>query len=417
MSLIQRDRSEGQLFAEGHLSDIMRVWSEQLDDEVESIDADTLLATEPSAWVEHLVSRFKRNAPLLRADEVFQSSPQDADIDVSHDIRFGRRLDGRPSTTRGTRVSFHVPHNGETDLFRYRPSRSNMSPMRAGVHPGELTFTYLITQGTSPHDVLREFEHELGLIEDVAAAVAKDVAGWNAQLPDAARDLLDSRRHKLTADHDLVAAFGFPVRKRVGAAKTFAVPTSRRQILPPTTSPKAEVPPPEPALDAATFDAILGVCRTMSLVMERSPGAFAGMGEEDLRTQFLVALNAQFKGAASGETFNCEGKTDILIRHQDRNIFIAECKFWKGPASLEGAVDQLLGYLAWRDTKVAILLFNRNKDFTSVVEQIGAVVRGHQNFLREAARGGETEFRAVLHQQGDSQRELHLVVLAFDVPV
>lgn len=69
----------------------------------------------------------------------------------------------------------------------------------------------------------------------------------------------------------------------------------------------------------------------MVLVMERSPHAFAKMGEEDLRTHFLVQLNGLYEGQATGETFNFEGKTDILIRVEGKNIFIAECKFWTGP--------------------------------------------------------------------------------------
>jgi hypothetical protein len=87
---------------------------------------------------------------------------------------------------------------------------------------------------------------------------------------------------------------------------------------------------PEPVLDEKNYRAILEVIQSMAMVMERSPTAFAAMGEEDLRQHFLVQLNGHFEGAASGETFNYQGKTDILIREQDRNIFIAECKFWRG---------------------------------------------------------------------------------------
>ena len=48
---------------------------------------------------------------------------------------------------------------------------------------------------------------------------------------------------------------------------------------------------------------------------------------------------------ATGETFNAEGKTDILIRTDGRNVFIAKCKFWKGQKALHVAIDQMLGYL------------------------------------------------------------------------
>ena len=78
--------------------------------------------------------------------------------------------------------------------------------------------------------------------------------------------------------------------------------------------------------------------------MERSPSAFNNMGEEDLRQHFLVQLNGRFEGAATGEIFNYQGKTDILIRSGDRNIFIAECKFWHGEKAFKDTVDQLLSY-------------------------------------------------------------------------
>ena len=76
------------------------------------------------------------------------------------------------------------------------------------------------------------------------------------------------------------------------------------------------------------YEEILRIMRNMVQGMELSPRAFVGMQEEDLRTHFLVQLNAQYEGQATGETFNFEGKTDILIRVQGKNIFIAECKFW-----------------------------------------------------------------------------------------
>jgi hypothetical protein len=63
----------------------------------------------------------------------------------------------------------------------------------------------------------------------------------------------------------------------------------------------------------------------------------------------------------SSETFNAAGKTDILIRVEDRNIFVAECKFWKGEKHFIPTIDQLLSYTSWRDTKTAIILFNRQK--------------------------------------------------------
>jgi hypothetical protein len=82
----------------------------------------------------------------------------------------------------------------------------------------------------------------------------------------------------------------------------------------------------------------------MSLVMERSPTVFENAREEDIRVHYLVQLNGQYHGKATGETFNHSGKTDILIRHENHNVFVAECKFWAGYKALKETTHQLLGY-------------------------------------------------------------------------
>ena len=133
--------------------------------------------------------------------------------------------------------------------------------------------------------------------------------------------------------------------------------------------------------------------------------------------QFLVTLNGQYEGKATGETFNYLGKTDILIRDGNSNLFIAECKFWDGPKVLYETVDQILRYTSWRDTKAAIFLFNRNKNLTRVLEQVAPTFREHPNFVREISYGSETEFRFVLRHKDDPARELTVTVLVFEVPV
>ena len=45
------------------------------------------------------------------------------------------------------------------------------------------------------------------------------------------------------------------------------------------------------------------------------------MDEEALRSHFLVQLNGHYEGQATGETFNYEGKTDILIPVGEKKYF------------------------------------------------------------------------------------------------
>lgn len=155
----------------------------------------------------------------------------------------------------------------------------------------------------------------------------------------------------------------------------------------------------------------------MSLVIERNPSAFTTVDEETLRTHFLVPLNSNFRGMASGETFNAAGKTDILVKHEDRILFIAECKFWTGPKSLTDAISQLLSYTTWRETKAAILLFSRKKDFTAVLDQVPGVFAAHPQHVRREPYAKPTGFRFILRSPIDPQRHITVTLLAFNVPV
>src|SRR5262245_59047525 len=116
--------------------------------------------------------------------------------------------------------------------------------------------------------------------------------------------------------------------------------------------------------------------RSMALVIERNPAAFASLDEEAIHTHFLLQLNGHYEGGATGETFNTSGKTDILIRVENRNIFIAECKLRRGPKTFNEAVDQLLGYLSWRDTKCALLIFNKTRDSGAVRQKMHEAMEG-----------------------------------------
>ena len=164
------------------------------------------------------------------------------------------------------------------------------------------------------------------------------------------------------------------------------------------------------------YESIISILRNTGGMLERSPKTFAGMKEESLRDLFLVTLNSHYGGQVTSETFNKSGKTDILVRDGDRSVLIAECKIWRGQASLCGAIDQLLQYVTWRDTNTAILLFNRNKEISQVVAQIPVVVSKHPNFKREIPISGDGTYRCVLGHRDDSNRELIVTILVFEVP-
>jgi hypothetical protein len=75
-----------------------------------------------------------------------------------------------------------------------------------------------------------------------------------------------------------------------------------------------------------------------------------------------------------------------------------------------------LRYLSWRDTKAAITVFNRSAGFTAVLRKIAEAVPKHPNFKREAGRADESTFRYIFRQPNDTNCEIVVTVMAFDVP-
>jgi len=168
-------------------------------------------------------------------------------------------------------------------------------------------------------------------------------------------------------------------------------------------------------MEVQDYEAALRVIRSQRNALERSPTTAAKLDEEEIRDLLLVSLNAQFEGAAGGELFNGDGKTDILIRVDDRNIFIGECKVWAGPKTIDEALAQLFGYLVWRDTKAAILLFVRNKDVSAVVRKAIDKIKDHSNHKRSDAFNDTSagEYAFTMHAEGDTEREIHLTLIPF----
>lgn len=402
------------LFWQHDLSAMQRQREEKLYQQVNDIERNQLLTPSVDDWCDYFEQLFKIEPLQLRKDEI-QVDQGEINVDVSQDqarVIFDRT---QPFYIRGTRIEFLVPFNGNQELFNYRPSSHTLSPPFGTVNDGVLILTYTRTD----HDaeaVKAAFDKDVSEIEKYLQWIAQDIKPFNDSLRAKIRQRVEARRDKLLRDHGLVSALGFPLRRRQAATETYVVPSVRRKTTLPSPPTATNEFVPEPTLETREYEHILSVVSNMVSVMERSPKAFRGMEEEDLRQHFLVQLNGHYEGQATGETFNFDGKTDILIRVDGKNVFIAECMFWRGPESLRKKVDQLLGYTSWRDTKVAILIFNREKNFSAVVSKIPDVVASHPNFKRRLPYTSETGSRFILHHRDDKNRELMLTVLAFEVP-
>jgi len=403
------------LFNRVRIFDVLETQRQKIKQEVQALDANYVLSASEEDLIRSLVDQLSLEVPTMDESSIHMDYGE-ADIDarsLPNRHVFDR---SRPVYIKGVQVTVTIPFEGDAGFFQIQPQTFVWQDLpEAKVSMSELRITYLRTD----HDaaaIKQAHEMALGILKRNLANLKTSVDEFNGQLERQVRSMFKERKTKLLADAQMAEAIGIPMNRRHGVPMTYAVPIQKRK-------PKIERPPvttgkfqPEPVLPMEEYENILTIIRNMVQVMEQSPKAFEGMGEEDLRTHFLVQLNGQYEGRATGETFNFQGKTDILIREEGRNVFIAECKFWRGEKVLLETIDQLLSYLSWRDTKTALLVFNRNTNFTDVLRKIAETVPAHKCFKRDLGKTGESSFRYVFQQPNDSNRELVLTVIAFDIP-
>lgn len=152
--------------------------------------------------------------------------------------------------------------------------------------------------------------------------------------------------------------------------------------------------------------------------LEKYKNLYDKFGEEGFRDFFLPHLNSiSVKHTATGETFNKIGKTDILIQDDHgNNIFIAECKLWKGEIAFLQAINQLLErYVTWRDEKVAIIVFNKDvQNFTGVISTSTTAITKHPLFNSYEGQRFPTSYSYTFKHPDDDKRIIKLELILFN---
>jgi hypothetical protein len=198
------------------------------------------------------------------------------------------------------------------------------------------------------------------------------------------------------------------VRKHLDAVKLFCVRRESQSLGNDSETLRSS----HPTSDDAKYNRILKIIYDTFVTMERHPRAYAKKQEHDLRDHLLTVLSTHYPNT-TGETFSKRGRTDILVRHDGTNVFVGEFKFWRGLKSFHETIDQVLGYLTWRDSKAAIVCFVNNNEINPVLEQIKSGSSEHPCFIRLESKKAESWFQFEFKLNSDSSTNVHLAVLCF----
>jgi len=404
----------------GSLRDFLDQQKSAIKIKIDSEDSNYILNVSEEDYCQYLLKEFMLEPPELDIQNMYINDQRESDIDVSQDHNRVIRNRNEPFYLKGIRIEIAVPYTGNRGLFHFQTSMFTTSPPMGMIGDNEVGLVYE-TLEHNPEHLKKDYQRDINEINRWLGFVKNEVDPFNDSLEPFIKQYLQHRKQKLLKDQSMVQALGLPIKKRDNLPETYPVPVNRRKVK--IAKPNAPTDPyyPEPALDGKVYEEILETIQNMALVMERSPETFKKLSEEEIRDHFLMNLNATFEGKATGETFNNIGKTDILIRDNNKNVFIAECKIWRGQKQLSETIDQLLGYTSWRDTKTAILIFNKNRNLTAVLQKIDPTMKSHQCFkrdhkLKNTKINPETTFSYTYHHPNDSNKELKLTITVFDIP-
>uniref|UniRef100_B0T920 Uncharacterized protein n=1 Tax=Caulobacter sp. (strain K31) TaxID=366602 RepID=B0T920_CAUSK len=375
---------------------------------VDKLAEDRLLNTDVEALVDYFVQLHHVEVPVILADQITVSEHE-------RDIQVYSHWKETVITVPGTAFDFEIPFTGEADVFKLQPNTYDTAPPQGEVRGQTIHFS-IAGRDLKQDEIRQTFEQTRAAIERYLGWHRELWAGLDAQVAMAVRARIEQRRARLLTQKSLAAGLadlGVKLKEKSGDPKTYAAPAVKKKIAP-TLPPMRPSGPPDPTLDKGQFQDILRLISGAGRSIEQSSSRTRDLGEEALRDMLLVPLNAHF-GQATGEAFNYSGKTDILIRHQGGNLFVAECKIWNGDKHYLAAIDQLLGYLTWRDTKAALIVFNRQVGFSAVVAKVSALVRAHASYVSGPVTLDETSAQFTLALPQDRDRHVTLAVLAFDL--
>ena len=308
--------------------------------------------------------------------------------------------------------TFGVKFSGDKNLFRIKPSKYNHHVFEAYfstfMNNELLCFDIEYRGDSSLKEVFNRNKDYLFFMVD---NINNDIEKYNFEIKQKIFSLYDYYESNFNNENDLLADLGverqennksnfkelfIPFKDKIKYSDDFNNYDSANVILGNTN-----------------YERILDEIYLFGSEFEKFPEVYFNHDEEELRSILVSHLNGLCEDSVTAETFNKKGKTDILISDNSNILFVAECKIWYGPNKYLEAIDQLLGYLRWKDTKSALIIFVKRKNFLDILNKIEEVTRGHPNYVSSKNRPYKNFFNFVISAEDNTDMHIDLAVLVF----
>lgn len=380
--------------------------------EIKGAGKDYVMKIDEEEYVKYLLDKHHVDPPVLDFDKIFVS--QESRSIPAEKFPPGFNVSHGEVYTKPT-VIYHIPCSGEIELLRMEPNpRLSFTPL-VFIDGSDLCFE-VVNLYNDMSRVERESNENLNHIRQSYGYFQSEIKSYNSEVKSEILSQLQRYKRSLLKAQEDLASLGYPL-KTEETVDSYSVPTPkiRDRIFERPTNVTTNVES-APTLPVETYYRILDLINEVGKQFERLPATYKKKSEEGLRDDILLQLGPGTGAAATGESFNKSGKTDILIQHEGNNVFVAECKFWDGQKKYLSMIDQLLGYLTWRDSKTALIVFVRNKEITPVLDTIRECTPNHPNYLSNEGTHEYSWFDYKFHIEDDPGQEIKLATMVYHIP-
>ncbi|MCK4532460.1 hypothetical protein KAU39_01630 [bacterium] len=408
------------LFYEGDLDARLRSHYGQAQDKVNAIPKDQFLLSSDEEIIENIQNSLLVDHITLHEDSM-EMVEQEVKVDVSHNRDRNPFGDRGPIFINGIRITVSVPFSGDMTLWKLKPNSGQSVFPRGNIRRpnhdriGYLDIVIELPSDEGPEKIKSLIDETLRSVRFYLNNQKNQIENQNAALPEKLRQAIQNRRTRLKVHDGIVEALNIPLKRKDRAPSVKPIPIRRKLVRPLPPPPKSGYKD-EPGISNEDYEHILSVIRHEGRTFETTPKTYAVHDEEELRDIILAHLNGHYQGDATGETFRRNGKTDIRIEDSDKAAFVAECKIWRGAKGLLETIDQLLGYLTWRDCKAAIILFNKkNAKFTELLDKVPETICEHSKLKKNLGEQEAGEWKYILLSDEDEMRDIHVHIFLFNL--
>lgn len=404
--------ARGQLFGSQDASSTFDHRLREISKEINSKPNDFILNVDIEEWKQYFIKKYEfipLNVYIEKASTKFKQKIKKEGTYGMHD-------------SESYVFEICVPFTGSSFLFFLISSTSSMDYPEVDVPNDDSGF---IVRTVVVHDQNAEqLEYQrsrfLKVLAQNSTNMNVDVRNYNARIASHFNSEYSRKKEKVLKEQKFFENLN--IQYEASTDKIFKVPEIEKKKIPEPIIDKKSAKRftvDNPVLSDNFYEDVIEVIYSFFKSVEKKPSIYAGKDEEGLRDYVLPTLETRYNNSTiTGETFNKGGKTDILVKYKDNtNLFVAECKFWNGEKVFNDTIDQLFDrYLTWRDSKVAIIFFVKNKEFSKVLSTIHESAVKHPYYFRENGSHGESSFSYIFHFPTDKGKYIYTEIMAFHFP-